>query len=108
MLQACQYAIALMMGNAACWVDRLEVQGKMPTTFKDFECVFLEHYSMMADTNIAHDKLHELKQHGAIQNNITVFDYMVVSLPQLPEVDQVHAFVYGLKPYTHKFVKAQQ
>ena len=24
-LQACQYAIALMTGNAAHWVDRLEV-----------------------------------------------------------------------------------
>ena len=38
------------------------------------------------------------------------FDNIVVSLPELPEVDQVHAFVYafvyGLKPYIRKFVKA--
>ena len=27
-------------------------------------------------------------------------------LPELPEVDQVHAFVYSLKPYIRKFVKA--
>ena len=34
------------------------------------------------------------------------FDNIVVSLPELPEADQVHAFVYGLKLYIRKFVKA--
>ena len=66
MLQACQYAVALMTGNAACWVDRLEVQGKMPTSFEEFERVFLEHYSPLDDANVARDKLRELKQCGAI------------------------------------------
>ena len=78
----------------------------MPTTFKGFERVFLEHYSPLDSTNIAHDKLHELKQRGTIQDYITAFDNIVISLPELPEADQVHAFMYGLKPHIHKFVKA--
>ena len=34
-------------------------------------------------------------------------DNIVVLLTELLEVDQVHTFVYGLKPYIRKFVKAQ-
>ena len=78
----------------------------MPTTFEDFECIFLEHYSLLDDANVAPDKFHELKQHDAIQDYITAFNNIVVLLPELLEVDQVHTFVYGLKPYIHKFVKA--
>ena len=78
----------------------------MLTTLKDFECMFLEHYSPLDYTNIARDKLRKLKQCGAIQDYTTVFDNIVVLLPELLEADQVHAFVYGLKPYIHKFVKA--
>ena len=78
----------------------------MLTTFEDFERVFLEHYSPLDSTNIAHDKHHELKQRGTIQDYITAFDNIVVSLPELLEAGQVHAFMYGLKPYIHKFVKA--
>ena len=78
----------------------------MPTSFEDFECMFLEHYSPQDDANIARDKLRELKQRGAVQDYIAAFDNIIVSLPELPEADQVHAFVYGLKPYIRKFVKA--
>ena len=78
----------------------------MPTTFKDFECMFLEHYSLLDNANIACDKLHKLKQHGTIQDCIMAFDIIVMSLPNLPEVDQVHAFIYSLNPYIRKFIKA--
>ena len=78
----------------------------MPTSFEEFERVFLEHYSPLDDANVARDKLRELKQRGAVQDYITAFDNIVVSLPELPEADQVHAFVYSLKPYICKFVKA--
>ena len=78
----------------------------MPTTFEDSECAFLEHYCLLEDANVARDKFHELKQHDAIQDYITAFDSIVVLLPELLEVDQVHAFVYGLKPYIRRFVKA--
>ena len=78
----------------------------MPTSFEDFDRVFLEHYSLLDDANVARDKLRELKQRGAVQDYITAFDNIVVSLPELPEADQVHAFVYSLKLYIRKFVKA--
>ena len=78
----------------------------MPTIFEDFECMFLEHYSPLDDANVACNKLHELKQSGAIQDYTTAFNNFVMSLPELPEVDKMHAFVYGLKPYICKFVKA--
>ena len=40
--QACQYSVALMGGNAACWMDCLEVQGEAPTMFPDFERMFID------------------------------------------------------------------
>ena len=40
--QACQYSIALMGGNAACWMDHLEVRGEAPATFPDFERMFID------------------------------------------------------------------
>ena len=57
----------------------------MPTTFKDFGCVFLEHYSPLNNTNIARNKLYELKQCGAIQDYIMAFDSIFISLPKLLE-----------------------
>ena len=59
----------------------------MLTTFEDFECVFLEHYSPLEDSNIARDKLRKLKQCGAIQDYIMAFDNIFISLLELPEAD---------------------
>ena len=78
----------------------------MPTIFKDFEHMFLELYSPLDNTNVARDKLHELKQCGTVQDYITAFDNIVMLLPELPEVDKVHAFMYSLKLYIYKFFKA--
>ena len=78
----------------------------MPTTFKDFEHVFLEYYSLLNDANIVHNKLHKLKQHGAIQDYIMAFDNIIMLLAELPEADQVHTFVYDLKLHICKFIKA--
>ena len=36
-LAVCQYAVLLMAGNAARWMDRLEVQGHTPNSFPEFE-----------------------------------------------------------------------
>ena len=49
-----------MGGNAACWMDCLEVQGEAPTMFPDFECMFIDQYVPLDDKNIAQDKLQEL------------------------------------------------
>ena len=59
----------------------------MPTTFKDFEHVFLEHYSPLDDAKVARNKLHKLKQHGALQDYTTGFENIVVLLPKLLEAD---------------------
>ena len=40
-LAACQDTVALMTGNAARWMDRLEVQGYAPNSFLEFEKLFL-------------------------------------------------------------------
>ena len=40
--QVCQYSIALMGGNAARWMDCLEVRGEVPTMFPDFERMFID------------------------------------------------------------------
>ena len=59
----------------------------MPTTFEDFECMFLEHYSPLEDAKVVQDKLCELKEHDAIQAYITAYDNIIVSLPELLEAD---------------------
>ena len=58
--QACQYSVALMGGNAAHWMDHLEVQGEVPTVFPDFKCIFIDQYAPLDDKNIAQYKLQEL------------------------------------------------
>ena len=38
---ACQYAVVLISGNTARWMDRLEVQGHAPNSFPEFEKLFI-------------------------------------------------------------------
>ena len=60
-MQACQYSDALMGGNAARWMDHLEVQGEVPAMFPDFERMFIDQYAPLDDNNVARDKLRELQ-----------------------------------------------
>ena len=53
--QACQYSVALMGGNAPCWMDCLAVQGEAPAMFPDFERMFIDHYTPLDDKNISRD-----------------------------------------------------
>ena len=55
--QACQYSVALMGGNAACWMDHLEVRKKAPAIFPDFERMFIDQYAPLDAKNVAQDKL---------------------------------------------------
>ena len=50
-----------MGGNTACCMDRLEVWGEAPTTFPDFERMFIDQYAPLDDKNIAQNKLQELQ-----------------------------------------------
>ena len=77
----------------------------MSITFEDFERMLLEHCSPLHDTNIARDKLCELKQCGTVQDYVAASDNIVMSLPELLEADYVHTFMYGLKQYNHKIIK---
>ena len=38
---AYQYAVALIGGNAARWMDKLKVQGNAPNSFLEFDKVFI-------------------------------------------------------------------
>ena len=40
--QACQYSVALMGGNAAHWMDRLEVRGEAPAMFPESERMYID------------------------------------------------------------------
>ena len=59
--QVCQYSVALMGGNASCWMDHLEVRGEAPTMFPDFKRMFIDQYTPLDNKNIARDKLQELQ-----------------------------------------------
>ena len=52
-MQAYQYSVALIGGNAIRWMDRLEVQGEVPAMFPDFERMFIDQYAPLDDKNIA-------------------------------------------------------
>ena len=60
-MKACQYSVALMGGNTARWIDCLEVQGEVPTTYPYFERMFIDQYTPLDDKNIAQEKLQELQ-----------------------------------------------
>ena len=51
-----------MAGNAARWMDRLEVQGHTPSSFLEFEKLLINKYAPLDDKKVAKDKLHELQQ----------------------------------------------
>ena len=59
----------------------------MLTTFEDFEHMFLEHYNLLDDANVARDKLCKLKQGAIIQEYVMAFHNIIVSLKELPEAD---------------------
>ena len=42
-----------MGGNAACWMDCLEVHREVPAMFPDFEHMFIDQYAPLDDKNIA-------------------------------------------------------
>ena len=50
-----------MGGNAARWIDHLEVWGEAPAMFPDFKPMFIDQYTPLDDKNIARDKLQELQ-----------------------------------------------
>ena len=54
---AYQYAVVLMAGNAARWMDSLEVQGHALNSFMEFEKLFTKYYTPLDDKSIARDKL---------------------------------------------------
>ena len=50
-----------MVGNAARWMDHIEVWGEVTATFPDFEHMFIDQYAPLDNKNIAQDKLQELR-----------------------------------------------
>ena len=56
-----QYAVALMGGNAARWMDRLEAQGNAPNSFLEFKKLSFNQYTPLDDKKNGRDKLQELQ-----------------------------------------------
>ena len=50
-----------MGGNAARWMDCLEVQGEVPVMFPDFERMVIDQYAPLDEKNIVRDKLQEVQ-----------------------------------------------
>ena len=98
--------LALMTGKAAKWLDRLTVQGQLPTSYTMFKTLFLKHYSIIDDENEARDTLKVAKQQSPVQQYVEYFNDNVTSLPNTPSAELVHSFVFGLKAPLKSFVKA--
>ena len=62
----CWFAVVLIRGNAARWMDRLVIQGNAPNSFLEFDKLFINFYASLDDKNIAGVKLHELQQCGSL------------------------------------------
>ena len=60
-MQACQYRVFLIGGNAERWMDCLEVQEEALATLPDFKHMFIDQYAPLDDKKIAWDKLQELR-----------------------------------------------
>ena len=45
-----------MGGNAAHWMDQIEVWEEVPAIFPDFECMFMDKYAPFDDKKAAQDK----------------------------------------------------
>ena len=60
-----------MRGNAACWMDCLEVQGDVLKIFTDFKHMFIDQYTPLDYKNVTRDKLRELQKCGTVQEYIT-------------------------------------
>ena len=54
--------VGLIWGSTNAFLQR----GKTDCFVRQFECVFLEHYSPLDNANIARDKLRKLKQCGTV------------------------------------------
>ena len=94
----CQLAVAIMGGNTAQSMDKLEVQGNTLNSIPQFEKLFINQYAQLDNKNVAKDKLYELWQCILVQVYITAFDNMVVALPELVKEDTIHALMYSLNP----------
>ena len=51
-----------MGGNAARWIDRLDIQGNALNNFLEFEKLFINQYAPLNDKKFTRDKLCELWQ----------------------------------------------
>ena len=49
----CQYGVVLMGGNAARWMNHLDLQGEVPAMFFDFERIFIDQYIPLDNKNVA-------------------------------------------------------
>ena len=99
-------AKALMAGNASKWIERLTKLEAEPVNFAEFENSFLRQFEILDDENIARDKLKEIRQFKSVTGYISAFDDLVLSLPNVPEQEFIHAFIYGLKSPIKGFVRA--
>ena len=61
-----QCIVAIMVGNTARCMDRLEVQGHAPNSLPEFKKLFINKNAPLDNKNIARDKLHKLQQCGSI------------------------------------------
>ena len=86
-------------------MDRLGVQEHTPCSNLEFAKLFINQYTPVDDKNRMKNNICKLWQHGSIQEYTTVFDNMVLVLPELAKENAIHAFVYSLSPHLKGFVR---
>ena len=60
------YALVLMVGNAARWMNGIDIQDNALGSCPEFEKLFINQYTPLDDKNIARDILFELWQYGLV------------------------------------------
>ena len=98
---------ALLTGKANKWMNRLEILGEEPNNMAEFIEKFNKQFMILDDEFTARDKLKELRQHNSVQNYISKFDDLILSLPGATVTELIHAFINGLKSNIKGFVRAQ-
>lgn len=97
------YASTLLRDSAATWWRHLELSvdenglPRVPTSWAGFKTAFRNEFKPGNATQMARQRLQDLKQTGTIRDYIIAHRDIMLDLPGMHEPDAINSFVLGLQ-----------
>lgn len=103
------YAITLLRGQADIWWRRLEASGeaKKLRTWESFTEAVNKEFRPIRATQLARDRLAELKQTGSVEEHVREFRPLQLLIPGMTDEEALDRFVRGLKPHIRNEVRSR-